>query len=354
MKAGRFYFITVIFLCILLGYLLYRIINPFLISILWAVVLTIIFFPLYSLFVKYTKREYLAGLLTIIIAVIFILGPFTYFGILLGAELVQLSKLLTEERLSAVKEAFHSLKIRALFDFIKDNLGITEEELTSEVMKTVNSLSREILTDITHSLTNILGIAINFIMMLFALFFFLLKGPVYLGRLLEYLPFSEYEKKRLICLTKDIIISTVYGGIIVALVQALIGGISFWILGIPTPVIWGSAIAIASFIPILGAFSVWGPIALYLFITGEILKGFIMVAIGGFIISTIDNVLKPAIIGSRTKMPTIVLFFTVLGGIKEFGLIGLIGGPLIAGLFVAVIEILRKMDQDLKVGGNSP
>lgn len=346
MKANRFYLLTVIFLIILLGYLLFRIINPFLTSIIWAVVLTIIFFPLYSLFLKYLKRDYLSALLTVLIVIAFILGPFTYFGILLATELTYLSKFLTEERLMQLRDLMSRPEIASILNYLEKNFGITEEKITGEIITSIASVSKAILNNITQGITNILGFAINFILMIFALFFFLIGGPVYLKKILAYLPFSENEKRRLTTLVRDIIISTIYGGVVVALIQAMIGGISFWILGIPTPVIWGSAIAIASFIPLLGAFSVWGPAAAYLFLTGSILKGFILTAIGALGISTIDNVLKPIIIGSRTKMPTIVLFFSVLGGIKEFGLIGLIAGPLVVALFIALIEIFRKMETE--------
>lgn len=345
MKTNRFYLLTVLFLVILFGYLFFRIINPFLTSILWAIVLTIIFFPLYSLLVRYLKRDYLAAFLTVLIVIAFIIGPFTYFGILLASELGQLSKLLTEDRLTQLKELMSHPKVAVILNYLEKNFGITADSLTNQFITSITSISKTILSNITQGITNIIAFVINFIFMIFTLFFFLIGGSLYLRRLLEYLPFSEYEKKRLICLVRDIIISTIYGGVVVAVVQALIGGISFWILGIPTPVVWGSAIAIASFIPLLGAFSVWGPAALYLFLTGSILKGFILTGIGALLISTIDNVLKPIIIGSRIKMPTIVLFFAVLGGIKEFGLIGLIAGPLVVALFVAVIEIFRKMEQ---------
>ncbi len=346
MKTNRFYLFTIIFLIVLLGYLLFRIVNPFLTSIIWATVITIIFFPLYSLLLKYLKRDYLAASLTVITVIAFILGPFTYFAILLATELGHLSRLLTEERLTYLKDLLSSPKVAGVFIYLEKNFGITQEKITSEVITNISSLSRTIINNVTAGLSNILGIAINFILMIFTLFFFLIGGPFYLKKGLEYLPFSEYEKKRLICLVRDIVVSTIYGGVIVALIQATIGGLAFWMLGVPAPVVWGSAIAIASFIPLLGAFSVWGPIALYLFLTGSVLKGFILTAIGALGISTIDNVLKPIIIGSRTKMPTIVLFFSVLGGIKEFGLLGLIAGPLVVALFIAVIEIFRKMEQE--------
>ncbi len=105
------------------------------------------------------------------------------------------------------------------------------------------------------------------------------------------------------------VISTVYGGVVVALIQGTIGGITFYLLGVKSPVLLGTSISIMSFLPFLGTFSVWGPIVVYLFIQDEIIKGFILLIVGAFGISMVDNILKPIIISGRTKMPTLVVFF---------------------------------------------
>jgi len=143
---------------------------------------------------------------------------------------------------------------------------------------------------------------------------------------------------------RDIVISTLYGGVAVSIAQGTIAGFTFFILGISNPAIWGLATSIASFVPIVGASSVWVPATIYLFITGEILKGVALAMVGIFGISLIDNILKPIIIGGRTRMPILVIFFSILGGIKLFGLIGLIIGPLVLALFVSVIEIFRRVE----------
>lgn len=197
MKTNRFYLLTVLFLIILLGYLLFRIIAPFITSLIWAIVLTIIFFPLYSLFLKYLKKDYLAALPTVIIVIAFILGPFTYFGILLATELTQLSGLLTEERLMQLKAVLSHPKVSSILSYLEKNFDITGEKITEEIIRSINSLSKAILNNITQGITNILGFIINFILMIFALFFFLIGGPFYLKKVLAYLPFSEYEKKGL-------------------------------------------------------------------------------------------------------------------------------------------------------------
>lgn len=159
------------------------------------------------------------------------------------------------------------------------------------------------------------------------------------------MPFSKNQKEKLIKQVKEIIISTIYGGVTVALVQGLIGGIAFSILGIPSSVFWGLCMFFSSFIPILGTFIIWGPGALYLFFNGFFLKGFILIFIGIFVISMVDNILRPLIVKGKTRLPTILIFFSILGGIKLFGFIGFIMGPLVLALFISVFEIFRYSEE---------
>lgn len=136
-----------------------------------------------------------------------------------------------------------------------------------------------------------------------------------------------------------------YGGVTVAAAQGIIGGVLFGVLGIPSPVLWGLAMFIASFVPMVGTFIVWGPAAGYLFFQGLYLKGIILVLLSIFAISSIDNVIRPLIMKGKTKMPVIAIFFSILGGVKVFGFIGLIVGPLVFALFVSVFEILRYSEE---------
>jgi predicted PurR-regulated permease PerM len=142
------------------------------------------------------------------------------------------------------------------------------------------------------------------------------------------------------------IASTVYGGVIVAIIQGCLGGVAFYVIGINSPVLWGIAMSVMSFVPLLGTLSIWGPAAIYLLSQGDYMHGVGLILFGVFVISMVDNILKPLIIGSRTKMPTIVIFFSVLGGIKAFGIIGLIMGPLIMAVFISVFEIFRHIEDE--------
>ena len=139
--------------------------------------------------------------------------------------------------------------------------------------------------------------------------------------------------------------ATIYGGLLIALVQGLIGGIAFWILGIHSPVLWGTAMAFFSFIPVGGTALIWAPASIILFIKGEVVRGVILIIIGVFGIAMVDNLLRPYFISSRTKIHPLLLFFAVLGGIQAFGLVGLVVGPLVATLCLTLIEIYAEGTQ---------
>jgi predicted PurR-regulated permease PerM len=109
---------------------------------------------------------------------------------------------------------------------------------------------------------------------------------------------------------------------------------------------WGIAMSIMSFVPVLGTFSIWGPTAAYLIFQGSMFKGAVLFLFGVFVISMVDNILRPMIIGTRTKMPTALILFSVLGGIKLFGMIGFVMGPLIMAVFISIFEIFRHIEDE--------
>jgi predicted PurR-regulated permease PerM len=343
-EMTRFYIFALIALILVLGFLSYEILKPFLSPIAWAIVLSTVFYPLYLFTVKYIKWRTIASLITLLIILIVILGPFSYLSYILINELKSLAEYLQTDSLESLKNLLQHPSINALLQKVLSSLNISEEELNKAISDNVARLGKELVSRITSGMANIVTISLNFIFMVFSIFFFLRDGPEFLRKMRNYMPFSEEQKDRLVKLIRDIVVSTIYGGIAVSIVQGTIAGVAFFILGISTPVVWGLLTSIASFIPLLGASAVWVPITVYLFIEGAVLKGIALAIIGIFGISLIDNVLKPIIIGGRTKMPVLVIFFSILGGIKLFGLIGLIMGPLVLALFVSLIEIFRSVE----------
>ena len=345
MAANRFYYITLTLLVAALGYLTYQILSPFLSPIAWSVVLSIVFYPFYVLLLKYVKWKSVSSLITLCFILLLIIGPFSYVFYMLINELKDVSEHKETGKMDTiVKDTLNHPNIRRIVEIVLEALNISEDELNKTISSNLSGMGKEFLGLVSVGVGNVLAMLFNFVIMTFTTFFILKDGTTFMGKLRDYLPFSEVHKDRLATQTRDIIVSTIYGGVAVAIIQGIIGGTAFYFLGISSPVLLGIAISIASFVPLLGAFAVWGPVALYLFLTGTILQGVILAIIGTFGISMIDNVLKPIIIGSRTKVPVLAIFFSVLGGIKFFGLIGLIMGPLVLALFISVVKIFRNID----------
>ncbi len=340
----RFYLCAVTVLLLLLGFLSYKIIKPFLIPIAWAIVFSIVFYPVYAYILKYIKWKSVAALLTLIIILIVILGPFSYLTFLLVSELKDLGDYLETGKFENLLNILQHPSIKAITNKLLPVLNITEAELNKSIIENISKVAKEIVGRITKGATTVITFSLDFVFMVLSIFFFLKDTPDFLGKIRDYMPFSETQKDRLVKQVRNIIISTIYGGVAVAIAQGTIAGLTFFFLGVSTPAVWGLATFIASFVPLVGASSIWIPATIYFFIEGAVTKGFILAAVGIFGISLIDNILKPLIIGGRTKMPVLVIFFSILGGIKLFGLIGLIMGPLILALFVSVFEIFRQVE----------
>ncbi len=348
-STNRFYTLALIFLAAVLGYLTYQILKPFLSSIVWAIVLSIVFYPLYVFIQKLVKLKPLASLVSMLVILVVILGPFSYLTYVLTQELMYLSDYLqnsSSDPLSSIMQ--HEFVKKAVYKVLAV-FHMTEKEFMKTVADNVSALGKQAVTMIRGGLSNVISGFISFILMIFTVFFLFTDGPDLLEKISMYMPFSKRQRERLIQQTRDIVVSTIYGGVTVAVIQGFIGGIAFSILGISSPVVWGLAMCITSFIPLVGTFLIWGPAAAYLAFEGFLWKGIALVIVGVAGISSVDNFLRPLIIRDRIKMPTLAIFFSIFGGIQLFGFVGFIMGPLVLALFISMIQILRHMDEESRL-----
>ncbi len=344
-----------LFIIAVLGYLAYQILSPFLTAVAWAMVFAIVFYPIYAFICRHVKLKSVASLITIVLILIIILGPLSYLTSLLINEIQAFLASIDQERLESVQKFYAGLRSSLLYQKMSSYMG----ELPSEkvILEGIKKAGGTVLQNMSLQITNVLTILANFLFMLFTIFFFLKDGPGFLSKTRDFLPFSEKHKDRLATQVKDMIVSTVYGGATVALIQGILGGLAYYVIGMESPVMWGVAMAVMSFVPLVGTFSIWGPGSMFLLLSGSYAKGIGLFLFGVFIISMVDNILRPLIIGSRTKMPTILILFSVLGGIKLFGMIGFVMGPLIMAAFISVFEIFRHIEdekeEDLGAGEQS-
>jgi predicted PurR-regulated permease PerM len=341
---NKFHYLAFIVIVFILGYLTYQVIKPFLVSVAWAIVFTMLFYPLYAFLLRHIKLRTASSLVTMAVMLVIILGPVSYLFYLLVDEVQFLADYVIQPDFDPVSSLLYNPILGKFFYRFLSLVNMTAAEFQKAIIDTVSHVDKEFVGRLTKGLGNMAGFGLDFMLMMLATFFLLKDGPLFLLKLRNYLPFSTEQKDRLMKDVKNIVISTIYGGVTVAIVQAIIGGFAFLFLGVPSPVLWGMAMFIASFIPIVGTLVVWGPAAIYLVVQGMLMKGIVLLFIGIFGISMADNIIRPLIVRGRTRMPTLVIFFSILGGLKFFGLIGFILGPLCVALFVSVLEIFRSTE----------
>lgn len=311
----------------------------------WAIVLSIVFYPLYSFSLKLIKWKYAASFITLCVIILLIFGPFSYLSYLLTQELNSLIEHIKGGEFDTMDKMLQHPSIKKIVYKILSLLNMSEGDLQKTIADNISEAGKQSVSIIKSGIGNAATVVSDFVFMLLSIFFFLEGGPVFLEKFSSYMPFSKKKREDLTKQVRDIVVSTIYGGITIAIVQGLIGGITLALLGVHSPVVWGMAMFIASFVPLLGTLVIWGPIAGYLFFQGLFLKGIVLILVGIFGISMADNILRPLIIKDKVQMPTLIIFFGILGGIKFFGFIGFIMGPLVLALFISIVEVLRYSEE---------
>jgi len=339
MQSERLSTIIYLGIVVLFFYLFYKILNPFLITIAWAMVLSITFYPLYKLFLKYVKRSWAASLLTLLAILITIFGPFSYIVSALTGEITSVYIAIEEKGIETITNIQSYPKLQELLQKLASYEMLKGFDLQEGIVNSLKTVGDYIVKHVSDVFKNAFILVLNFVIMCLTIYYFLKDGETLTEYLKNLLPFSEEQKRKLVERVKETVIAAVYGQIAVGIAQGTLGWIAFWILGLPSPVFWGTVMAFFSFVPFFGTLLVWGPAVVILILSGSLGKGIGLLLFGVLIISNIDNVLRPLIIGSQAKLHTLLVFFSVLGGIQFLGFLGFILGPLIAALCLSLFEI---------------
>jgi len=345
MKREHIFLIFILFLAFLSIYLLYQILSPFLSSIIWAILLAMIFYPLFQKLQRLLKKkEFLSALIMTLLVLIVIVLPFSLLMVSLASEVVdgyhRMEEMIKTGQLQAYLERMKEIPILTwILARLGQYIDLSQMDPLPLLLKNLQKISTVIFNQTATLLRGFSTFIAGFFFTLLSLYYLFKDGSRFFNGLKEIIPLSSKEKDLLIQRFKDMIYATIYGGILIAIIQGLLGGLSFWVLGLPSPIMWGTAMALLSFIPIGGTALIWAPAGILLLIGGAVLKGLLLLGLGVFVISMVDNFLRPFFISARTNIHPLLLFFAVLGGIQTFGLIGVVAGPLVATLFLTLIEI---------------
>jgi predicted PurR-regulated permease PerM len=188
---------------------------------------------------------------------------------------------------------------------------------------------------------NILGGMVKAFFVVFTMYYLFRDGDQIVKRLPTALPVSAQQGEAIIARTQEVVSASVYGIVTIAALQGLLGGFAFWLLGIPSPVLWAVLMTFVCMIPIAGSFLVWLPLSIYLMASGHWIKAVLLIVWGALVVSTIDNFLRPKLIKNQTKLHELFIFFSVLGGISVFGLLGIVLGPVVLALTLGLLQTFQ-------------
>ncbi len=325
-------------------YLFYRIIIPFLAPIAWAGVFAIIFFPVYEKILGKIKSKGLSSLIVCLLIITLILGPITYLFVALVGEatgaVTRINELIASGDMKKLM-SFDLPWMKDLTEKISVYYDLSKINLDQIVKQAIESISGVILNQTSWLITNITRLVFSFVLMIFTLYYFFKDGDYVVQKAKRLMPLSRTQIDVSFRQFQDVVLAAMYGGVAVALIQGVAGGILFAAVGISSAVFWGAVMAFLSIIPILGAFLVYIPAGLILIISGAYVKGIVVIAVGTLVISQLDNLLRPYLISGRTSMHPLMLFFTILGGVYLLGLLGVVVGPLIGAVFVTLLDIFE-------------
>jgi predicted PurR-regulated permease PerM len=179
----------------------------------------------------------------------------------------------------------------------------------------------------------------HFVVMLYTMYFFLTDGPRLVRTMLAYVPLAEVDKQRMLDKFVSVTRATLKGTILIGLAQGVLGGLAFWVVGIEGAIFWGTVMTVLSIIPGVGGALVWVPAAIILASTGSFWQGLGLALFSSLVIGSVDNLLRPILVGRDTQMHELLIFFSTLGGLLAFGAMGFILGPILAALFLTVWEM---------------
>lgn len=338
---------TLLLVVFLISAVFLAMIRQFLLVIVLAGIFSAITYPIYRKFeIRFGGRRMLASAITIILIIFVVLVPLSGLVGIIATQAVKIgtvAKPWMEQQFSTTGALSQFLQSLPFYETIEPY----RNQIIEKAGKFAGSMSIFIIDKLSSATIGTVNIIIDIFIMLYCIFFFLIQGDKTLKKILYYLPLKDHDERRILDKFTSVTRATLKGTLVIGVLQGGVAGLAFAVLGIPSAVFWGTIMAILSVIPSIGSALVWGPAAIYLAITGHPAKGIGLFIFCGAIVGSLDNLLRPIMVGKDTQMHELMIFFGTLGGIIMFGVVGIIIGPIIAALFVTVWEIYGIAFQDV-------
>jgi predicted PurR-regulated permease PerM len=315
---------------------------PFLKPLLLGAMLAGLCRPLYNWVARLVRRRgSLAATLTLLILFILVAGPISAFVGVVVAQALNVS----DQAIPWVQQHFGSASTFNTHDWLVQRFPALapyvpeQAQIVEGLGRTAKAAGAYLVVSATQFAGGTAGFLLDLFVMLYAMFFFFRDGPRIIEKIFYYTPLTHEDEELLLERFASVTRATIKGTLVIGVIQGALAGLGFWVAGIGGAAFWGTVMTILSVVPGIGAALIWVPAVIYLFLTGQTLSAVLLLAWCTAVVGTIDNILRPMLVGKDARMPDLLILIGTLGGLFLFGPIGFIVGPIVCGLFLTIWEI---------------
>jgi predicted PurR-regulated permease PerM len=317
---------------------------PFVNVLAWAAVLVILFHPIHQRLVALTGRPGWSALLSTVIVIAVILIPLTSLTLAVAKEIGDVAKNIQGFLRSLLDP--NSPVVGRIMGWLGRYVDINQLGTQGYLLERLNGVSGAIVGRTLGLVGGVVGAIIQSFFIVFTMYYFFRDGDRIYDAMLDMIPLEASQTRMIFDRTREVIYASVYGVIVIAGIQGTLGGLAFAFLGLPSPLVWGVVMFFLSMVPLVGSSVVWVPTAAYLAVNGHWGKALALALWGALVIGTIDNFLRPKLVGERAGLHELLIFFSVLGGLRIWGALGLALGPVVVAITLALLDIFRRADSE--------
>jgi predicted PurR-regulated permease PerM len=327
-------------------YLCWLMILPFINVLAWAAVLVVVFYPVHRRLVARTNRPATSAMISCLLVIFVILIPLSLVTLALVREFSSVAQGL-QQQFGAILDPNSAIGrvVARIIGWLGNFVDVKELTNPQSIQERVQQVVGAVAQRTLGLVGGALGVVVQIFFIIFTMYYLFRDGAKIVSALPDVLPLERSQSDEILARTKDVISASVNGVLVIAAIQGALGALAFFALGVPSALVWGVVMTFLSLIPMAGAFIVWVPAAIFLAVTGHWVKAVLLVAWGALVIGTVDNFLRPKLVGERTKLHELFIFFSVLGGLNVFGVLGLVLGPVVLAITLALLDVMRHADR---------
>jgi len=348
MKKDQLFSLFFLALLLFILFHVFKIFTPFLTTAFWAFIVVFAFFPLFErLEIVLKGNKTISALIMTLLIFAVVVVPSIYLILYLSGEAFNLyvsvkNLVQTGEWQNFVQQIRETQFAQMIERQLPQWSFLTGDGLTDFLLNTSKSVGNFLASNLATFTKNIVFFLLHFLLLICLAFLFFRDGQNIYQYLYNVIPMPQESKVSVAATLDNTLTAIIRGQFLTSVAQSILAGIIFYFLGIQLFIFFGILTFIASMVPIFGASAVWAPIAIYLLMTGQLIKGAILLAAGFFGISLLDNFLKPLLIGGKVKMSVFLIFLSILGGIYAYGIPGIFIGPVVLAIFFALVRIFQE------------